>query len=161
MPPARALPIAARRWLTAVAALVVTALAAGGSFALGALGALVPEGELSEGSLAPEPEVQVADSGRVVPATMPVPLRIRTCSVAEALLNEDLGDFSGVVVDPYTGDVLFSRASEALVPPASVMKIVTGAAALAVLGPEMRFSTSVLATDDPARVVWSEVVIQR
>ena len=58
MPPARALPIAARRWLTAVAALVVTALAAGGSFALGALGALVPEGELSEGSLAPEPEVR-------------------------------------------------------------------------------------------------------
>ena len=150
MPPARALPIAARRWRTAVAALVVTALVAGGSFALGAL---VPERELSEGSLAPEPEVQVADSGRVVPATMPVPLRIRTCSVAEALLNEDLGDFSGVVVDPYTGDVLFSRASEALVPPASVMKIVTGAAALAVLGPEMRFSTSVLATDDPARVV--------
>ena len=138
MPPARALPIAARRWLTAVATLVVTALAAGGSFALGALGALgalVPEGELSEGSLVPEPEVQVADVGRVVPATMPVPLRIRTCSVAGALLNEDLGDFSGVVVDPYTGDVLFSRASEALVPPASVMKIVTGAAALAVLGP--------------------------
>ena len=150
MPAARALPIAARRWLSALAALLVTGLAAGGSFAVGAL---VLEGELSQGSLVPEPEVQVVDIGRVVPATMPVPLRIRTCSVAEAALNEELGDFSGVVVDPYTGAVLLSRDSEALVPPASVMKIVTGAAALTVLGPEMRFSTSVLATDDPARVV--------
>ncbi|MCF8549810.1 MAG: D-alanyl-D-alanine carboxypeptidase, partial [Pontimonas sp.] len=84
---------------------------------------------------------------------MPVPLRIRTCSVADAALNEDLGEFSGVVVDPFTGDVLFARASEDLVPPASVMKIVTGAAALTVLGPETRFATSVVATDDPARVV--------
>jgi D-alanyl-D-alanine carboxypeptidase/D-alanyl-D-alanine-endopeptidase (penicillin-binding protein 4) len=134
----------------AVAALVVTALAAGGSFALGVV---VPEGGLSEGSLTPESEVQVAELGRVVPATMPVPLRIRTCSVAGAALNEDLGDFSGVVVDPYTGDVLFSRDAEALVPPASVMKIVTGASALTVLGPDTRFTTSVVATDDPARVV--------
>ena len=150
MRPLSALSIAARQWLVTLAAFVVTALAAGGAFALGAV---VPEGGLSEGSLAPESEVQVAEVGRVVPATMPVPLRIRTCSVADAALNEDLADFSGVVVDPFTGDVLFARGSEDLVPPASVMKIVTGAAALAVLGPETRFATSVVATDDPSRVV--------
>lgn len=150
MRPFTAVPIAVRRSLVAVAAILVTALAAGGSFALGAA---LPAGGLDEGSLAPEPEVQAAEVGRVVPTTMPVPLRIRTCSVAEAAMNEDLGEFSGVVVDPYTGDVLFSRDSEALVPPASVMKIVTGAAALTVLGPEARFTTSVVATDDPARVV--------
>lgn len=144
------LPVSTRRWLIGVATVVVTALAAGGSFALGAA---LPEEGLGEGSLAPETEVQVTEVSRVVPATMPVPLRIRTCSVAEAAVNEDLGEFAGVVVDPYSGDVLFSRDAEALVPPASVLKIVTGAAAIAVLGPETRFSTSVVATDDPARVV--------
>jgi serine-type D-Ala-D-Ala carboxypeptidase/endopeptidase (penicillin-binding protein 4) len=150
MRPLPALSMAARRWLIAIAALLVTALAAGGSFALGAA---IPEGGLDEGSLAPGSEVQAIDGGRVVPATMPVPLRIRTCSVADAALNEDLGAFSGVVVEPFTGDVLFARAAEDLVPPASVMKIVTGVAALTVLGPETRFPTSVVATDDPSRVV--------
>lgn len=150
MRPLPALPMAARRWLIALAGLLVTALGAGGSFALGAA---IPEGALEEGSLAPESASQVIDVGRAVPATLPIPLRIRTCSVADAALNEELGEFSGVVVDPFTGDVLFARGSEDLVPPASVMKIVTGAAALTVLGPETRFATSVVATDDPARVV--------
>lgn len=150
MRPLPALPTAARRWLIALAGLLVTALGAGGSFALGAA---LPEGALEEGSLAPESEAQVIDVGRAVPVTLPVPLRIRTCSVADAALNEELGEFSGVVVDPFTGDVLFARGSEDLVPPASVMKIVTGAAALTVLGPETRFATTVVATDDPARVV--------
>jgi len=47
-----------------------------------------------------------------------------------------------LVVNPVSGDTLYSRNAGKLFMPASNMKIVTGAVALALLGPEYRFRTS-------------------
>lgn len=47
-----------------------------------------------------------------------------------------------LVVNPATGDTLCSRNAGKLFVPASNMKIVTGAVALALLGPDYRFRTT-------------------
>jgi len=52
-----------------------------------------------------------------------------------------------------TGETLFAREPETPVAPASVTKVVTAAAALATLGPDAVFSTTVRATDDPQKIV--------
>ena len=48
-----------------------------------------------------------------------------------------------LVVDPESGDTLYSRNAEKLFIPASNQKILTAAVALATLGPDFRFSTSI------------------
>jgi len=48
-----------------------------------------------------------------------------------------------LIVDPVTGDTVYSRNAGKLFMPASNMKIVTGAVALAQLGPDFRFRTTV------------------
>ncbi len=48
-----------------------------------------------------------------------------------------------LIVDPATGDTVYSRNAGKLFMPASNMKIVTGAVALAQLGPDFRFRTTV------------------
>jgi D-alanyl-D-alanine carboxypeptidase/D-alanyl-D-alanine-endopeptidase (penicillin-binding protein 4) len=50
-----------------------------------------------------------------------------------------------LVVDPARGDTLYSRNADKLFMPASNMKIVTGSVALAQLGPDFTWSTSLLA----------------
>ena len=50
-----------------------------------------------------------------------------------------------LIVDPARGDTLYSRNADKLFMPASNMKIVTGAVALAQLGPDYRFQTRVAA----------------
>ncbi|GAC1516595.1 MAG: D-alanyl-D-alanine carboxypeptidase/D-alanyl-D-alanine-endopeptidase [Gemmatimonadaceae bacterium] len=50
-----------------------------------------------------------------------------------------------VIVDPTTGDTLYSRNAGKLFMPASNMKIVTGATAVAQLGPDFRFRTTLVA----------------
>ncbi len=52
-----------------------------------------------------------------------------------------------LVVDPETGDTLYSRNAGKLFMPASNMKLVTGAVALAQLGPAHRWTTSLLGRD--------------
>jgi D-alanyl-D-alanine carboxypeptidase/D-alanyl-D-alanine-endopeptidase (penicillin-binding protein 4) len=50
-----------------------------------------------------------------------------------------------LVVNPVSGDTLYSRNAGKLFIPASNMKIITGASALALLGPDYRFETAFLA----------------
>jgi serine-type D-Ala-D-Ala carboxypeptidase/endopeptidase (penicillin-binding protein 4) len=92
-------------------------------------------------------------ANRVAPAIPVIPLRLATCSVADGLADPALQEFSGVVLDPSSGEVLFSRNATTPVTPASVLKILTGMAALTTLGPDHRFSTYVKTTDDPNTVV--------
>lgn len=51
-----------------------------------------------------------------------------------------------LIVDPDRGDTLYSRDADKLFVPASNMKIVTSAVALAQLGPDFQFATPLLAT---------------
>ncbi|HYD41344.1 MAG TPA: D-alanyl-D-alanine carboxypeptidase/D-alanyl-D-alanine-endopeptidase [Anaeromyxobacter sp.] len=58
-----------------------------------------------------------------------------------------------LVASVETGEVLYAREADALLNPASNVKLVTSAAALARLGPEYRFSTEFLLAEAPAKGV--------
>jgi serine-type D-Ala-D-Ala carboxypeptidase/endopeptidase (penicillin-binding protein 4) len=60
---------------------------------------------------------------------------------------------SALVADPATGQVLLSENGGQLMTPASTTKLATGLAALAVLGPEARFTTRVVRGTAPGSIV--------
>ena len=60
---------------------------------------------------------------------------------------------SALVADPVTGRVLLSERGGRLMTPASTMKLVTGLAALAVLGDDARFTTRVVRGAAPDSIV--------
>ena len=64
-----------------------------------------------------------------------------------------LGDLTGSVVDPATGAQLWSRRPAEAQVPASVTKVLTGAAALLRLDPTLRWTTTVVAGPTPDSVV--------
>lgn len=68
----------------------------------------------------------------------------RTCSVASAAQDARLANFQGRVVNARTGEVLFDRKGTKASRAASVMKVLTSAAALKVLGPDHRLVTRVV-----------------
>lgn len=132
-----------------MAAAVGGALVLGGSFAAGVAFSGVSH-DLSTIVVEEPAELAV---GRAMPEVSPVGLRLRTCSVSELASDPELANFSGVVLDPLTNDVMFSRNRDDAIAPASVMKLITGAAALSVLGPERRFTTTVVTSENPETVV--------
>src|SRR5690606_26801080 len=77
------------------------------------------------------------------PAFSPVARAELTQLVDSLVLDEKFRNahWGVLVVDPVTGDTLYSRNAGKLFMPASNMKIVTGAVALAQLGPDYRFQT--------------------
>ena len=135
-----------------VASLSAGVIALGGSFSAGyALPGMGPLAEQSE--IAADALGYVLPEGRAQPVTPSGPERIRTCSVSSLFEAPALGTFAGLVTDPRTGEVLFSRNDDVEVTPASVAKLVTGAAALITLGPDTRFETTVVESGEPSRVV--------
>jgi serine-type D-Ala-D-Ala carboxypeptidase/endopeptidase (penicillin-binding protein 4) len=60
---------------------------------------------------------------------------------------------SALVADPATGRVLLSEHGSRLMTPASTTKLATGLAALAVLGPEARFTTRVVRGTGPDSII--------
>lgn len=71
----------------------------------------------------------------------------------DALAFDGAGTFGVYVADALTGKTLFSQKGEAAATPASNLKLLTAAAALATLGPETRFSTRAVAGSAPNQVV--------
>ena len=81
-------------------------------------------------------------------ATAPADSRAALASFIDSLANAPdfrSGYWGILVVDPVRGDTLYSRNADKLFMPASNMKIVTGAVALAQLGPDFTWSTSLFA----------------
>ncbi|WP_267279365.1 D-alanyl-D-alanine carboxypeptidase/D-alanyl-D-alanine-endopeptidase [Arthrobacter sp. CDRTa11] len=84
----------------------------------------------------------------------PVPVPSAVAAQLEPLLKADGGGtFTGLVQDALTGQILFDRGGSDNRIPASNMKLLTAVAALRALGPEHRFSTTVVAGPSANQVV--------
>ncbi|MGO4147473.1 D-alanyl-D-alanine carboxypeptidase/D-alanyl-D-alanine-endopeptidase [Paenarthrobacter sp. YAF11_1] len=102
-----------------------------------------------------EPD-RLADVSGVLPLNpdAPLPIPAEVARQLDATLKPvGGGSISGMVMDASTGKVLFDRDADANRIPASNMKLLTAVAALKALGPESRFTTRVLASEDPSTVV--------
>ncbi|UOE44360.1 D-alanyl-D-alanine carboxypeptidase/D-alanyl-D-alanine-endopeptidase [Agromyces larvae] len=86
-------------------------------------------------------------------AVAPAQIRIRTCSVADRAGDPRLANLQAQVVNAATGEVLFDRGGSTPSRTASVMKVLTTAAALSVLGPDYRTPTTVVKGAEPGSVV--------
>lgn len=93
------------------------------------------------------------ESVRVAPAELPAAMRLRTCSVAALAADERLMTLKGYVMNASTGEILFDHGGTTPARTASVMKVLTAAAALATLGPDYRISTTVIDGSKPGSIV--------
>ncbi|WP_084361785.1 D-alanyl-D-alanine carboxypeptidase/D-alanyl-D-alanine endopeptidase [Herbiconiux solani] len=152
-----------RAWAAAAAAVALVVLG-GGAFAAGAAvgssAEAAPEAVVAPvttsatptaGAAAPTP-TPAADA-RVVPAAPAAAAPVRTCSVADLATDGRLGTFLGSVRNATTGDILFDRSAGTFARTASVMKVLSSSAALAVLGPDHRVPTTVVKGSAPGQVV--------
>ncbi|ARC57500.1 D-alanyl-D-alanine carboxypeptidase DacC [Frondihabitans sp. 762G35] len=92
----------------------------------------------------PTPTPTVA--ARPTPSAIAAPAPLRTCSVAAQAADSRLGTFEGTVLDASTGETVFDRNGSTPARTGSVMKTLTSAVALSVLGPDYRFTTRVVGT---------------
>ncbi|MDR5700272.1 D-alanyl-D-alanine carboxypeptidase/D-alanyl-D-alanine-endopeptidase [Agromyces aerolatus] len=99
---------------------------------------------------APTPTARPA---RPAPAAEVAASRIRTCSVADRAADPRLASLQAQVMNAATGEVLYDRGGTTASRTASVMKVLTAAAALSVLGPEFRTTTTVVKGAEPGSVV--------
>jgi len=89
---------------------------------------------------------------RDVPVDIPAatdPLRLRSCLVEAPPMTLGGWEMTAMVGLASTGEELWSMEPDRLVAPASVLKLVTAQAALAVLGPDFRFRTEVVEGAEP------------
>lgn len=131
-------------WLVGALAIVFVLLGTGAVFAgvsVGSAAAVAPSATPT-----PEPPRSVPDGDLTAS-------RLRTCSVALPAADGRLMDFSGSVMRADTGEVLFDRGGTTASSTASVMKVLTAAAALSVLGPDYQIKTSVFAGSTPGSIV--------
>jgi D-alanyl-D-alanine carboxypeptidase/D-alanyl-D-alanine-endopeptidase (penicillin-binding protein 4) len=142
------------------AALVAFLVLGGGAFAAGAAvggGQPVALATVAPSSAAPTPAVTATPTptvpSRPQPQAAVAPAAVRTCSIADLSTDPRLGTFLGSVRNASTGQVLFDRSADTYARTASVMKVLTSAAALAVLGPDYRIPTTVVKGTDPGQVV--------
>ncbi len=151
-----------RRTITAaVGGAALVALVGGCWGASYALGAAKPTAALSA-----RPAADVETSAPATPALTPPPTATptptptkttpavrRTCSIAAAARDPRLLHFQGAVLDVKTGQQLFGRGADTPSRTASVLKVLTTAAALHVLGPDYRLTTKVVAGARPGEIV--------
>jgi len=90
---------------------------------------------------------------RPVPAAVAAATHLRTCSIAAPASDPNLLTLEATVINTTTGEVLFDRNGAKPSRTASVLKTLTAAAALKVLGPDYQISTKVYAGSTPGTVV--------
>ncbi len=96
---------------------------------------------------------------RPVPAAVADPTHLRTCSIATKAADPNLLTFEGSVINATTGEVLFDRNGATPSRTASVLKTLTSAAALAVLGPDYQLSTRVYEDTSPGALPGTIVLV--
>lgn len=135
----------------------VLATALGVGFLLLATGSLFAGIAVGSAQATPVPVVTesptAAPDPRALPAVIAAPSRLRTCSIAGLADDDRLNQLFASVVNVATGEVLFERDGETPARPAGTVKVLTAAAALAVLGTDFRLSTRVVAGSTPGTVV--------
>jgi D-alanyl-D-alanine carboxypeptidase/D-alanyl-D-alanine-endopeptidase (penicillin-binding protein 4) len=90
---------------------------------------------------------------RPQPSSIPAAGRLRTCTIAAIAADPRLTTFSGYIANASTGEMLFDRNGEAGQRTGSVLKTLTAAAALNVLGPNAQLSTKVIDGSSPGTIV--------
>ena len=139
-----------------IAGLAVVLLGSGAVWAGAATGGTEPATSVAAATGNPTPTptpTPTTPELRPVPAGATSASPLRTCSVAELAADARLGDLQAQVVNADTGEILFDRGGSTASRPASVLKVLTAAAALSVLGPDYRASTTVVAGTEPGQVV--------
>ncbi len=127
--------------------------ALGLAFVLLGSGAVAAGIAVGSGAAPNEGPSSAVSTARPVPTEMPVASRLRTCSIAAAATDPRLLAFSGAVVNASTGELLFDRGAKTPVPQGSVLKVLTAAAALNILGPDYQIATRVYEGSTPGTVV--------
>jgi serine-type D-Ala-D-Ala carboxypeptidase/endopeptidase (penicillin-binding protein 4) len=108
------------------------------------------------GPALPEPVVTVPKA-RIVPlaASKKAPTAAGvSAALADPLKNPKLAQFTGIVIDPVTGQTLWNKDAGAPQVPASTMKLVTGAALLTSVDPNSRLVTKVVQGETPGEIVF-------
>ncbi|WP_255579605.1 D-alanyl-D-alanine carboxypeptidase/D-alanyl-D-alanine-endopeptidase [Cryobacterium sp. PAMC25264] len=137
------------------AAVAFVLLGSGAIWAGAATGGLEPRAVPAAGTTStptPTPTPTTPEL-RPAPAAATAASPLRTCSVADLAGDSRLGDFQAQVVNAATGEILFDRGGSTTSRAASVLKVLTSAAALSVLGPDYRATTTVVAGSEPGQIV--------
>jgi D-alanyl-D-alanine carboxypeptidase/D-alanyl-D-alanine-endopeptidase (penicillin-binding protein 4) len=97
-----------------------------------------------------------ATAARTAPVPASVPPRVAFVQLADSLLDDPMfrsAHWGVLVVDPLSGDTLYSRNAGKLFMPASNQKILTGSTALALLGADFQFETRLMGAPAPVNGV--------
>ncbi|MET0864936.1 MAG: D-alanyl-D-alanine carboxypeptidase/D-alanyl-D-alanine-endopeptidase [Nakamurella sp.] len=140
-----------------IAAVVVVAIVAVGVIYL--LGSTGPNSTTASSSSAaaavvdppvvlPPPKIAPLAQTDKVPSTAGI-----DAALAGQLANPALAQFSGIVIDPATGSVIWNKDSNAAQLPASTAKLLTGTALLMSVDPTSRFVTKVVQGDQEGDIV--------
>ncbi|MHA7987348.1 D-alanyl-D-alanine carboxypeptidase [Rathayibacter sp. CAU 1779] len=136
-----------------IAAIVVGVVVLGAlSFGIGA--ATSPASALGaapSGSASATPTATA--TARPTPTAAAAASKIRTCSVDSYASASGFGTLEAQVVNATTGEVLYDRNGSNPAPTASVLKMLTAAAAYSILGPDYRVPTTVVKGSQPGQVV--------
>jgi D-alanyl-D-alanine carboxypeptidase/D-alanyl-D-alanine-endopeptidase (penicillin-binding protein 4) len=147
----------ARRTVIIVVAVVVVAVVA-----VGAVLFVKSRDQTASSSDSGASSAQIVDPPVAEPPPKIVPLagsdKVPSTAGIEAQLAGQLADpalaqFSGIVIDPDTGTVLWNKDSNSPQLPASTAKLLTGAALLTSVDPTSRFVTKVVAGDQEGDIV--------
>jgi len=131
-------------WLIGAGAIVFLLLGSGAVFAGVSVG--------SAAAPAPSPTPTV-EPQRDLPVGALAASRLRTCSIAGLAADPRLMTVEAQVVRVDTGEVLFDRNGVTPARTASVLKLLTAAAALATMGPDFQITTSVVQGSQPGSIV--------
>ena len=148
---------ASRKTGIIIAAVVVAALVA-----VGAVFFFTTRGSTSGTSAAETSAAEVVDPPVALPPAKIVPLassdKVPSTAGIEAQLAGQLADpalaqFSGIVIDPESGTVVWNKESSTPQIPASTAKLLTGTALLTSVDPTSRFTTKVVQGDQAGDIV--------